>query len=119
MFKTVFAFLLVIALAFGAVTELTDANFAEETATGTWFVKFYAPWCGHCKKLAPTWADYSDSSDNVKVAHVDCTVNSQVCKDQGVSGYPTLKLFHNGDVFPYKGKREISAFKEFAAEKTA
>ncbi|MCP3665503.1 MAG: hypothetical protein GY696_23905, partial [Gammaproteobacteria bacterium] len=58
------------------VVELTDANFESKTSTGAWFVKFYAPWCGHCKKLAPTWEELAASlvsdPDN-HVAHIDCT----------------------------------------------
>ena len=58
-----------------------------------WFVKFYAPWCGHCKKLAPTWLDlHNDVGSEANVAKVDCTTDKgkPLCKEYGVKGYPTL-----------------------------
>ena len=48
------------------------------------FVKFYAPWCGHCKKLAPVWAEYSDAvGEELTVAKVDCTLdeNKSFCRE--------------------------------------
>ena len=38
---------------------LTDENFEENVSRGKWLVKFYAPWCAHCQKLAPVWDDAS------------------------------------------------------------
>jgi len=96
---------------------LTDATFGQQTATGTWLVKFYAPWCGHCKRLAPTWdelATYAKGTFNV--AKVDCTVETGSCSD--IRGYPTIKLIHNGVVTPYNGPRSIEAFTSFVREQT-
>ena len=72
---------------------LIDVNYFDEfvvnRTTGTvigekpWFLKFYAPWCGHCKLLAPLWKDlYNEYGDHVNVAKVDCTKskNSDLCK---------------------------------------
>lgn len=39
-----------------------------------WFVEFYAPWCGHCKSLAPHWGRLATEvkNRNIKVGKVDC-----------------------------------------------
>ena len=57
-------------------TVLTDDNWDSETAGKTVFVKFYAPWCGHCKALAPAWKKLMDKYDGhatALVGHADCT----------------------------------------------
>lgn len=100
------------------VASLTEDNFADKIADGkVYFIKFFAPWCGHCKRLAPTWADlaeYYKGSDEVAVAHVDCTAHKNVCSNAEVRGYPTLKVYHGGEAKEqYKGSRELSALKIF------
>jgi thioredoxin domain-containing protein 5 len=85
--------------------------FTEKTNQGIWFVKFYAPWCGHCKRLAPTWNKLAGySSNHWNVAKMDCTneLNKNICEKYNVKGYPTLKLFINGKhEDDYRGTREI------------
>ena len=74
------------------------------------FVKFFAPWCGHCKKLKPEWDKLK--LDNVHIAEVDCT--QEDCKPYGVKGYPTIKYGDPDDLQDYKGARDYEALNAFA-----
>ena len=68
-------------------------------------VEFYAPWCGHCKKLEPEWnAAATKMKGQVKFAKVDATENQALAQRFGVQGYPTIKYFDYG-----KGKSDSSA----------
>jgi len=96
----------------------TDTAIAGKGA----FVKFFAPWCGHCKKIKPAWdqlaAAFEDSSTAI-IGDVDCTSDKSkdLCSKFGVRGYPTLKYFTEstdpmGD--SYDGGRDFDALKAFA-----
>ena len=65
------------------VLVLTDDTMDAELAKrGPLFVKFYAPWCGHCKKLAPTWDALAkaDGLGSTRIAKVDCTSQAATCR---------------------------------------
>jgi len=103
------------------VVKLDKNNFEEKTKTGVAFVKFYAPWCGHCKRLAPTWeqlAQKFEAEDRVMIGHVDCTagdnINRELCNSNGVNGFPTLNIYKDGvKVEEYSGKRDLSQLQDF------
>lgn len=102
-----------VSLAFASdVLEFSDSDFDSEVAKHDLIlVEFFAPWCGHCKKLAPEYekaATALKSNDPpVPLAKVDCTANSETCGKFEVSGYPTLKIFKGGDFAEdYQGPRE-------------
>ena len=71
-------------------------------------VEFFAPWCGHCQALAPQYevAAKELESEKIKLAKVDCTQEEALCSEQGISGFPTLKVFRNGSASPYTGPRK-------------
>lgn len=59
-------------------------------------VKFYAPYCGHCKNMVPVYNKLAENlKELVDVAAVDCTnsMNQDVCAKYRIEGYPTLKFF--------------------------
>jgi len=98
------------------VIVLNDSDFKTKTATGTWMIEFYAPWCGHCKNLAPTWGKLGTElkSTSIKVAKVDCTTNAETCQSLGVGGYPTIKIFKDGKPNDYNGGRDLESLTQFA-----
>uniref|UniRef100_A0A2K5JS95 protein disulfide-isomerase n=1 Tax=Colobus angolensis palliatus TaxID=336983 RepID=A0A2K5JS95_COLAP len=79
----------------GFVEDL-DESFKENRNDDIWLVDFYAPWCGHCKKLEPIWnevgLEMKSIGSPVKVGKMDATSYSSIASEFGVRGYPTIKL---------------------------
>lgn len=97
------------------VVILTDSNFEELTSKGTWFLEFYAPWCGHCKRLAPIYEEVATQlKGTVNVGKVDCTEHRGVCSQYDISGYPTIYYRRDNELRSYENQRTAAAFKAFA-----
>ena len=97
--------------------ELTPDTWDEATAGKTVFVKFFAPWCGHCKAMKPAWdslmGEFADS-DTVLVADVDCIgAGKPLCDEVGVQGFPTVKFGDPSNLEAYKGARDLESLKAF------
>jgi len=103
-----------------SVQILTNDNVEaalNDPANGLWMLKFYAPWCGHCKKLAPTLNSMAPYlSGKLAIGKIDCTDSSAkpICDRHEIKGYPTLKIYRDGDYFDYPGKRDADSMIEFA-----
>lgn len=89
----------------------------------TTFVAFVAPWCGHCQRMVPEYEKAAKGlSPLVPMYAVDCDAekNKMLCAEQGVKGFPTVKLFTRGGRLPpvdYPGERTSKAFFSFADSK--
>ena len=104
------------------VVTLTEANFDKLVldSDDLWLVEFYAPWCGHCKNLAPEWEKAAKALDGkVKLGAVDATVEQSLGSKYDVRGYPTIKVFRPGaksSPAPYEGGRTASDIETFALD---
>ncbi|KAL0089353.1 hypothetical protein J3Q64DRAFT_1728215 [Phycomyces blakesleeanus] len=81
-----------------------------------WFVKYYAPWCGHCQKLEPIWDKVAVGlkDSNIGVGEVNCEDNKELCSENGVSGLPSLKFYAHDTVYDYVGDRTHEKIEEYA-----
>jgi len=75
-------------------------------------VEFYAPWCGHCKKLEPEYKMASEvlKKEGIMIAKVDASKESELAKEHMIQGFPTLSVFKKGVKFEdFSGERTADA----------
>ncbi|KAF2190284.1 disulfide isomerase [Zopfia rhizophila CBS 207.26] len=109
-----------------AVVDLTPKNFDKEVLKSgkPSLVEFFAPWCGHCKNLAPVYEElatnFQHAADKVLVAKVDADDHKDLGRKFGVQGFPTLKWFDGKSDKPeeYDGGRDLESLQKWIQDKT-
>jgi protein disulfide-isomerase A6 len=109
-----------------AVLDLIPDNFDKVVLKSgkPTLVEFFAPWCGHCKTLAPVYEElasaFEHASDKVQIAKVDADAERSLGKRFGVQGFPTLKFFDGKSDKPvdYKSGRDLESLSAYITEKT-
>ena len=106
------------------VSTLTKENFTEYLQQHEMaFIDMYAPWCVWCQRLAPTWEMFAryvhENKMPIGVAKVDCVADADLCREERIMAFPTLKWYHAGQqVTPdYKMDRTVNALASFAKRK--
>ena len=102
---------------------LTDKDFDEELAKHEFLlVEFYAPWCGHCKKLEPEYSAaaevLSKNDPPIALGKVDATQEKELAERFGIQGFPTLFWFNNGQKSEYTGGRSKDTIVSWVLKKS-
>lgn len=102
----------------GKVIDLDESNFDSAISSFDYvFVDFYAPWCGHCKRLSPELdkaaAALAELEKPIVIAKVDADKYRRIGDKYEIDGFPTLKLFMHGVPVDYNGPRKADLLVRF------
>ncbi len=105
-------------------TDLSPENMKDFYASHPLaIVDFYAPWCIWCQRLAPTWEKFAERAERenvgVGVGKVDCVAHQQLCKDERIMAFPTLRWMEDGKAAmpDYSGDRTVDALLLYAKQR--
>ncbi|CAN4081366.1 unnamed protein product [Withania somnifera] len=102
----------------GKVLELDESNLEAAISTFDYMlVDFYAPWCGHCKRLSPELdkaaVDFAVLKQPIVIAKIDADKYSRLASKYEIDGFPTLKIFMHGVPTDYYGPRKSDVLVRF------
>jgi protein disulfide-isomerase-like protein len=107
-----------------SAVDLTSENIEDFHSKHTLvFIDYYAPWCIWCQRLAPTWEKFAQEVNwqhlDVGIGKVDCVAHDDLCKEERIMAFPTLRWYQEGKaIMPdYKGDRSVEKFLEYAKNK--
>ncbi|XP_065834380.1 dnaJ homolog subfamily C member 10-like [Oscarella lobularis] len=105
---------------------LTTSSFDEmvrsQQREEVWLIDFYAPWCGPCQQLIPVWNKVARIlKEKARVAKVDCVSEDSLCQREGISSYPTMRLYPSGRTgtghySDYSGWRDVNSIRAWAMD---
>lgn len=102
------------------LSEISEASQLKPKSGEVVFVKFYAPWCGHCTKLKPTWGELTDrfnqqtvNNKKIKVVQVNCDNYPKIAEKYNVSGYPTIRILTSSGEKEYDDERSLESMQKF------
>jgi protein disulfide-isomerase-like protein len=106
-------------------SEVSSSNELEPRENEVYFVKFYAPWCGHCQTLEPKWDNVKEklhkqsiNGKKVQILSVNCDEHADIAEKYNVSGYPTIKAFGAKWEDEYEGDRSESSILNYVKKQT-
>lgn len=102
---------------YGTSIELSPSAFGKLAQLRPGFIMFYANWCPHCTAMVSTWeALHQKYKDRFSVMAMDCAAGTpkaeEVCRQFGVNGYPTIKIWNNGRLTDYSGGRDMKSLEQ-------
>ena len=105
------------------VYKIVSKSFKDEVINNDKdvLIKFYAPWCGHCKALAPTYIDLAKKlKNNSKLLIAECDATANEFEDIEIRSYPTIKFWSgknkNQKPIDFSGDRTVDGFVKFLKE---